>query len=180
MQNRPEAFRAALSGGDMRTIGRANETARKAAQSPAIFARLIDLLFDSDPAVRMRAADALEKATNKKPGLLLPHRPMLIRRLGEFSQQEVQWHVAQMLGYLPLSESQMNKVFPVLARWARKSPSQIVKVNCIQALADLTRSHPKWRSRVISLIHGLARNGSAAIKARAKRLLPQLTGDARE
>ena len=51
----------------------------------------------------MRAADAVEKITARRPELLRPHKRRLLTELALIPQQEVRWHVAQMLPRLSLS-----------------------------------------------------------------------------
>jgi hypothetical protein len=59
-----------LRGGDLRSIGRSNEVAREVESDPSIFESIFIGLFNSDPVVRMRSADVIEKVTQSKPMLL--------------------------------------------------------------------------------------------------------------
>ena len=57
-----------LSGGDLRSIGASDEVVAQVLQQPALFTQLIDgLLYSTDPVVRMRCADAMEKISGNTP-----------------------------------------------------------------------------------------------------------------
>src|SRR3989344_3516702 len=97
-----------LVNGDMRTTGAAEEIVKEVGGNAILFNELFEGLTDTNPGVRMRSADALEKISQKQPGLLLPHKGALIKIAFESTQQEVQWHTAQMLGYLRLNEKEQK------------------------------------------------------------------------
>lgn len=59
-----------LAGGDFRSIGKSNEVVTEVLTDPKLFNDLFSGLFDTDPLVRMRTADAVEKITAEKPELL--------------------------------------------------------------------------------------------------------------
>jgi len=50
-----------LRGGDIRSIGRANDVVDEVRKNPQLFGYVFAGLYDSDPVVRMRAADVIEK-----------------------------------------------------------------------------------------------------------------------
>ena len=83
-----------LEGGDRRSIGRADEVARLILKQPRHFRELIACLWHDDPIVRMRAADAAEKVSAKKPRLLDRRKPELLGLLAETEQIELRWHLA--------------------------------------------------------------------------------------
>src|SRR5262245_10893810 len=69
---------ALLSGGDRRSVGRANAVATMVLARPKLFRKLIRSMWDQEPVVRMRAADAAEKASRRKPELLRPFKAELL------------------------------------------------------------------------------------------------------
>jgi hypothetical protein len=71
---RRKTIAAVLQGGDRRSLGKANQIAKLVLSEPHRFAELIQRLWDEDPIVRMRAADAAEKVTVTRPELLKPHK----------------------------------------------------------------------------------------------------------
>lgn len=160
---------ASLRGGDRRSIGRADEVAATVLRAPALFGRLLDGMLDEDPVVRMRAADAAEKVSARRPDLLAEHQGRLLGAIAEVTQQEVCWHVAQMLPRLALSAAELNAAVELLYRYLDHD-SRIVR----QALADLAGQHPRLVPVVLPLVERLAREGSAAMRVRGRRLVTQL------
>jgi hypothetical protein len=159
-----------LKGGDRRSIGRADAVARTVMRRPKLLAVLIDGMADADPVVRMRAADAAEKATRQHPEWLVPYRGRLLGDIAATDQAEVRWHVAQMLPRLALGGREERKGIRILFRYLRDD-SRIVKVSSMQALADLARRNPMLKPRVVPLLKKLTRTGSAAMRSRGRRLL---------
>src|SRR5271154_388752 len=86
-----------LAGRDRRSIGRANEVAHLVLREARRFDELIKCLWDENPVIRMRAADAAEKVSAKKPRLLDRYKPELLGLLAEAEQIELRWHLAAMI-----------------------------------------------------------------------------------
>jgi hypothetical protein len=98
-----------LSDGDFRSIGKSNEIVQSVLSKPELFDDLFSGILESDPLVRMRSADAIEKITAEKPELLQKFKRSILDRVAYIEQQEVQWHVAQMIPRLKLSKSDATK-----------------------------------------------------------------------
>ncbi len=62
-----------LRGGDLRSIGRSNEVAGDIEKNVSMFETVFRGLYDSDPLIRMRSSDVIEKITRNKPELLSNH-----------------------------------------------------------------------------------------------------------
>jgi hypothetical protein len=92
-----EKFRLLLAGGNRTSTGNANQAAALVVLRPKQFRSLIECLWDPDPVVRMRAADAAEKATRQNQSLLQPCKQELLGLLAETSQKEMRWHLAAMI-----------------------------------------------------------------------------------
>ena len=101
-------IRSMLAGGDRRSTGRSDEIAGMVAQNPGRVVELVECLWDPDACVRMRAADALEKASRGKAEILEAHKAELLGLFAEAEQQEVRWHLAQIVPRLPLSMSNVT------------------------------------------------------------------------
>ena len=163
-----------LEGGDLRSIGRANEVATLVLRSPELLSELFDGLFVDDPSVSARAADALEKVSAKHPEWLQPYRGRLLDDVARINQKEVRWHVAQIIGRLQLSSRQRVKAVKILRKFLEESDSQIVKVSALQALADLAKQDPGLRAAVAGLARRALRSGSPSLKARARKLVDEI------
>ena len=159
-----------LRGGDRRSIGRANAVAAEAAADPRKLAVLVEGLMDADPVVRMRAADALEKATAAVPTRLDPHKQHLIALAAEARQQELRWHLAQMLPRLSLTLAERGRATAIL-RGYLDDRSAIVKTCALQGLADLAATDTALRAELTRLLRHYAKAGTPAMRARCRKLL---------
>lgn len=162
-----------LQGGDRRSIGRSNQVAALVLREPKKFAELIRLLWSDEPIVRMRAADAVEKITLKKPDLLVPYKVELLGLLDEAEQQELRWHLALLVPRLPLTNVEAQRAAASLRRYL-DDRSSIVKTFALQALFDLTHIDTTLRESTRSLLEDAVRTGTAAMKARSRKLLKKL------
>ena len=162
-----------LQGGDRRSIGRADEVVDEILSDTDLFKTLISGFFVGDPVIRMRTADVVEKTTRVKPELLRPYKNKLIRLAGETEQQEVRWHLAQILPRLSLKSADHNIVIEILFSYL-DDKSKIVITFALQALADFAGEDPKLKPRVIRALEDLTRTGSPAIKTRGRKLLKML------
>lgn len=165
-----------LKGGDRRSIGQANQVAQEVLREPVLFATLFGGMTDSDPLVRMRAADAAEKVTAIHPDYLEPYKHQLMTEVARIEQQEVQWHVAQMLPRLELNSAERRAAVTLLENYLEKR-SIIVKTSAMQALAELAERDPDLRPGIIPHLERLTRCGSAAMKSRGRKLLERLGED---
>lgn len=68
-----------LRGGDRRSIGNVDEVVSALRKKPGLFKHLVNALFEEDPVVRIRAADAVEKISRDNRELLQPFKPKLIK-----------------------------------------------------------------------------------------------------
>ena len=159
-----------LAGGDRRSLGRANEVVAEVLKDPTRFRDVFDAMLASDPVVRMRAADVVEKVSAKRPDLLQPFARRLLDDVAAHPQQEVRGHVAQMVPRLDLTDDQRRQAADLLVSYLG-GQSRITKVAAMQALAELAMRDPKLRERVGPLLAELTRTGSAAVQARGRNLL---------
>lgn len=162
-----------LQGGDRRSIGKVDEVVDLVLGSPPLFEELINGLFADDPVIRMRTADTVEKITLEKPDLLHPHKKKLIRLAGDTEQQEVRWHMAQILPRLILKSDDRKTIVEIFFAYLNDK-SKIVVTFALQALADFAAEDKKLRPRVIRVLEGLNETGSPAIKSRGRKLLERL------
>ncbi len=164
---------ALLEGGDRRTIGRSNEVAAMVSQNPRLFPRLIAGMWSEDPLVRMRAADATEKVTRGNRELLRPYKKELLGLMAEAREQELRWHLAVMVPRLPLNARERQLAVTSLNRYL-EDRSSIVKSFALQGLVDLAQAGPSIRAEVLETLRGAARNGTAAMKSRSRKLMLRL------
>jgi hypothetical protein len=162
-----------LEGRDRRSIGRVDKAAAMVEKSPRLFGRLIDGLWSENALVRMRAADAAdaaEKVTRKRPELLAAYKKELVGLLVETEQLEVRRHLAAMVPRLELNAKQRRAALHVLQRYL-EDRSSIVKTFALEGLVELTGEDAQLRAGVVENLREAVRSGTAAMKARARKLL---------
>ena len=162
-----------LSGGDRRSVGESNLVASAVLEDPKLIAVLFQGVEASDPVLRMRCADAIEKVTAKCPDLLVPYKKLILQRLTKIEQKEVRWHVAPMLARLPLTESEETAAVSLLLSYT-SDRSSIVKTMSMQALADIALRSHRLLPEITQHIEELSNIGTPAMKARGRRLLQSL------
>jgi len=162
-----------LKGGDRRSIGRANEVVRLVLRNPNLLGELFKGMRSGNPLVRMRAADAVEKVTAQRPDLLQRYKRSLLHTIANIDQQEVRWHVAQMIPRLNLTPTERVRAVGILFAYLSLK-SKIVRTFALQALVSLSYNDSDLRRRVIKLLHEVIETGSPALKARGRKLLEQL------
>jgi len=162
-----------LKGGDRRSIGRVDEVIADVLEDPTLFDALFRGMLDDDPVVRMRSADAVEKITADHPEYLRPYRKKLLEQVARVDQQEVRWHVVQILPRLEWSDEERTVIVGILLSYL-DDESKIVKTFAMQGLADFAEQDEGLRPRVVELLEGLVETGSPAMKSRGRKLLERL------
>ena len=163
-------LRRLLDGGDRRSIGQVNEAVSRIRGSPSNVSVAVQVMGDTDPLISMRAADALEKASRSDPDLLLPHKHALLKDLAKNPQQEVRWHLLQMLPRLPLTPEERTEAFAIAVH-SLDHRSRIVVADALSAMFSLSVDDAALRRRAEYHADRLTSSPSAAVKSRAKRLL---------
>jgi len=120
----------------------------------------------------MRAADAIEKITAQRPKLLRPFKGKLLAVAGSTTQQEVRWHAALILPRFELTSKERAVALDILFDYL-SDKSSIVKTFAMQAIWDLAASDAKLKSQIIPLIEELTQIGTAAMRARGRKILQQ-------
>ena len=162
-----------LSGGDRRSIGRSNEIVAKVLKQPVLFRYLFEGMASDDAVVRMRAADAAEKVTARRPDLLRPYKRRFLAIAGSSAQHEVRWHAALMIPRLRLTANERAAAVDILFDYLHDR-SSIVKTFAMQGLATLASADPQLRARILPLLQELTEIGTPAMRARGRKLLQHL------
>jgi HEAT repeat protein len=87
--------------------------------------------------------------------------------------KEVRWHLALMVPRLPLNTRERSIAVAALKNYL-EDRSSIVRTCALQALSDIAEQTPDLRPEVLELLHQAARAGTAAMKARSRKLLLRL------
>jgi hypothetical protein len=167
LKPRSKSILQKLEGGDRRSLGRSAEVIQDVLRDPTLFEPLFDAIESPDPAVRIRAADAVEKISRERPQLLAPFKSQLIDRTAFNDHAEVRWHVAQMLPRLRLSTREHSAVVAILSDYLTDR-SSIVRTFALQSLADLLQDDAR------GILEEASASGTPAMRARARKLLAAL------
>ena len=165
-----ERLNTTLAGGDRRSLGRAAEALALVRANPVRLSELVELLWDSDAVIRMRAADCLEKLSLDPAFSVAPYKAELLRLMAETQQPELRWHLALMASRLGLTAPEAQLAAQILESYL-EDRSSIVKTCAMQGLWELSEHDSAMRNRVIDLLRQLTRTGTAAMRARGRKLL---------
>jgi len=165
-----------LKGADRRSIGRSNTVAALVLEHPRAAGQLVRALWNTDYVIRMRAADALEKASIQKPAIISPFKSELLGLLAEAEQQELRWHLALMVPRLLLTTAERHRAAADLRRYL-DDRSSIVKTCALQAIFELSEQDSSLRAEALDLLRTAARSGTAAMRARSRILLKKLKAE---
>jgi hypothetical protein len=154
-------------------IGRADEVAAMVSAQPKKASRLIECLWDEDPGVVNRAADAIEKLSRSLPAVLESWKAPLLGLLAEATENKLRWNLAVIVPRLRLTIPECRRVAAALQSYL-EDESSIVKTCAMQGLAELTRQDPSLLEEVLDLLRILSRSGTPAMRARGRILLRKL------
>jgi hypothetical protein len=162
-----------LSGGDRRSIGRADDALAALDCDPSLLEALFTGMLGDDPVVAMRSADVAEKYSLTHPNCLDPYKQTLLEQVAPLPQQEIRWHAAQMIPRLKMSPGEVDLAIARMQTYLQ-DPSGIVRTFAMQALFDLAQGDEGQLKRIRPLLEKCTRDGTPAMRTRGKKLLKQL------
>jgi len=174
-----ETIHDMLAPGRRLDVGRVWEVVELIEGRPAKLSQLIECLFDHDPAVASRAADALERLTRDRPQQAQRWKEEIIGLLAETTEKKVRWNLALIIPRLKLTIPECRRVAKILNTWL-DDPSSIVKTAALHGMADLTRHDPDSLPDILDLLRMAARSGTPAMRARSRILLKTIECDRRK
>lgn len=163
-------FNNVLTGGDLRSIGKANEVVKEV-DNQNDFDILFSGFFHTDRKVVMRTADAIEKITLTKPGFLHKHKKTILELCSKAKHIELKWHLALLVPRIKLTPGERVKAWRLLTGWATDTKeSKIVRVNSIQGLFDLSQINRKAGQDLSLTINEIEKENIPSLNARIKKL----------
>jgi len=162
-----------LTHGDRRSVRGVAEVVQAVLVEPRLFRVVFDAMSGPDALLRMRAADAVEKITRRHPEYLGPLRGRVLVLAARARQQEVQWHLAQLLSRVRLNARERRRAAEILRRYLCVE-SRIVRTFAMQTLADLAERDMTLRPAIVPQLQVLSRSGSPAMRSRGRKLLARL------
>lgn len=165
-------FRSLLLEGDLRTVGNSEIVSDALLAEPQRIKDLLACITDEHAGVRMRASDALEKASSKEPSLLEGHNGALLQITSKAKQQEVCWHMAQIAPRVNWTIKQLPIVKQSLLDYLNHK-SRIVVVSALDALVEMALSNAFSRTEIIAILNTID-TSSPSIAARQRKLKRRL------
>jgi hypothetical protein len=167
-------FAKQLAGGDPRSLGRTGEVVAEVLSSRDRLPELFDCLFADDVIVRMRAGDAVEKVARQQPEWLVPYLERLLDEVSILPQASVQWHVAQILGEVPLTDDQRRRAIGILTSNLESSTDWIVLTTTMEALTNLAAADEDLTQWLIPALRRRLADRRPAVAKRAAKQLARL------
>ena len=130
-----------LSGGDLRSEGRAGEVAIEVIGNPDLLVTLVKGLHVEDKVTRARTCMVMEIISRENGDLLVEVVPQLIELASVDKVSQARWHLAEIFGNVSMSARQVEGVIPVLFDYLGDK-SKIVRYCAVQALGVLGRESP--------------------------------------
>ena len=163
-----------LSGGTRTSVGDADQVITKLLKAPAGLTEVYKLFLDEDPVVAMRASYVAMRVAEQKPESVKPFAKDLLKNLELYTQQEVRWHIPQLLVHLDLTKAQKKKAYEVIMDWAETDKSKIVGYYGFQAAADFAETDADLLKDFIPRIRKANKTGAKSIQNRCKKIAKQL------
>jgi hypothetical protein len=167
---RPESVREALAAAPVRGLGKAHAVANAAGSDAKVLKELVEAGCDSREVVSRRAANALKKVQAVKPELLVPYAGRLVRMALDCEELRTRWNLTLVVGELPL-KGRDRKLAVELMFEALESASGFLRAFAMQGLVNLAEGDAALRARVRCVVEKGTQDSSAAVRARARRLL---------
>ncbi len=162
-----------LSGGDLRSDGRAPEIAEIVLQDRSLLEDLLGCLDSDDAVVRGRAADAVERVARLNPGWLLGEMPRLLSLARSDPVPMVRWHMAMILGYLAVYPEWADALAEVLLELLQDD-SVFVRSWAIVSACILARWYPERADEITDQITHLQHDKSIAVRSKVRKALSLL------
>ena len=159
---------AKLSGGDLRSEGRAAEVAAEVIHDPALLGDLVEGLSLDDDLIRARTCMSLEVLSRSRPDLLKPLGGRLIRASEAETVAQARWHLAEIFCRVELDRDEAERVVGHLLDWLGDK-SRIVGTCAVMALGVVGRESPR-RSEIADAIRPLGEKGGKVAKVVAAAL----------
>ena len=139
----------------------------------SLLGELFNGLDNNDPIIRMRSADVIEKVTQNNPELLSGFKAKIISILASAEQQEVCWHIAQIVPRLKYTEDEEKSILKSLKKYLTHR-RKIVRVSAMESLVNFAERNNFILNEVVEIINEQMINGSPAIKSRGRKLLQRI------
>jgi hypothetical protein len=171
--NATHSIRERLAAGPIRGLGCSNEIVAEATNAPELIGELVDALRDQRPVVTIRAANALQKVQRAQPDLVAKYSHKLVRAALGCEDLRTRWNLVEVVGGLHLRGTDRALAIDLMFE-ALGSNSGFLRAFAITGLAEYAREDADLRKRVRTIVEKALEDSSAAVRARARKLVPKL------
>jgi len=172
-----KSVRDRLAGGPKAGLGCANEIVAEAVRSPKLIKDLVDALRDERTVVTIRAANALDKIQRGQPEEVARFGRQLVRTASECQDLRTRWNLVEVVGRLPLRGRDRALAIELMFE-ALGSPSGFLRTFAMTGLVEYARHDSALKQRVRDVVAKALEDSSPAMRARARKLWPQVADQA--
>jgi len=166
-------------------LKRARRTARAIGSDRRAVRSLVDSMFGDDVELRKRAADVARRITEVDAAPLMRHADELAGLLADVSVEEsrTRWHLGLVVAHVAHTREQRLRAARLM-QVLMEDESNVARCSAVEGIGLLAADEPSLRSLAEEMIARALREGTLAMKCRArnmKRLLERRTkaaGDA--
>lgn len=174
-ENMTETLSTMLAVGKINSLGRTGEVVDIVLSDKSRLPELYNCIFENDEWLRMRAGDALEKVCRVQPDWFKSYLPKLFTEMAAIDQPSIQWHLAQMLGEIELTNVYQQKAYRLLCKNVSTTEVDwIVAANSMITLVQFVKSQRIDTKTVIKLLKIQQHHHSNAVRKKATKLLTEL------
>jgi hypothetical protein len=166
-------LRDRLAVGTTRDLGPTNKVASEALRKHALIEQLVNALDDERIVVAHRAANALKKIQRINPALIEPFAKHILKHALNTEHMHTGWNLTIIVGELPLRGRDKALAIDLMFE-ALSSRSALQRVFALQALTNYALDDAALRQRVQPILQQALTDSSAAIRARARKLVKQI------
>jgi hypothetical protein len=170
----PKSVRDQLLGGTRTSVGEAEQVVKKALTAAPLRREIYDLFLDDDPVVAMRASYVAMKLAQSDPATTHEFKKLILKNLSQYTQQEVRWHVPQLLVHMKLTAAERRNAYEVVMEWSETDASKIVAYYGLQAAADFAEADDALLEDLIPRLRKLNARGAKSVSNRCKKIAKQL------
>jgi HEAT repeat protein len=168
------SFRELLSGGDRRSVAKADRVLDMIRADRTRVPELVELAQDRDWLVSMRAMDLLEKLAQERPDWIAPHKRVFISDLADSDKWEIRLQIVRALPLFRWKPDERRRAVEILLRDI-EHPQKFVKAWALDSLATLAQGDATLMPAVSRSIREFERSGSRALASRARHVRRRLS-----
>ena len=137
-----------------------------------LFDEVMQILFNGESLLPLRASWVITAVTDQYPSLLKPYLPKIIENLINFNHTGIHRNLLRQLSEMSIPEELSGVLFDHCYQWLHsRTEPPAVKVHCMQLLFNISEQEPDLKPELRLVFEELAHHESAAIRSRTRLLL---------